>query len=225
MLKSKSIEDINFATILNGSKKLLEAKLSQGKLTNLALADSDPAMRLLEISGYKEGLLRNTINKSIEAVMVDYSMGADLDNLGRLFAIERKLIKEADNSKTPVIPAIYEADTELRKRIKDAPKGFSVAGPKASYEHYGKLASDKVKDVVAISNKPMEIEIMVLSYEGNGSASEAIIKAVKNKLSAEDIRPMGDLVTVKSAIIKEFNIELEVRLRKTSLLIKHKNCK
>ncbi|MFL1781423.1 Baseplate assembly protein [Candidatus Hepatincolaceae symbiont of Richtersius coronifer] len=157
--------------------------------------------------------------------MIDYAQSQNLDNLGRLFVIERKLIKEADNSKTPTVPAIFENDTELRKRIKEAPKGFSVAGPKASYEHYGKLASDKVKDVVAISNKPMEVEIIVLSYEGNGLASGELIKAVQEKLSREDIRPMGDLVTVKSAIIKEFNIELEVRLRKTSLLIKHKNCK
>ncbi|MFL1781424.1 hypothetical protein ABSA28_01149 [Candidatus Hepatincolaceae symbiont of Richtersius coronifer] len=48
MLKSKSIEDISFKTILDNNKKFI-----QEKFLKLERVDSDPAMRLLEIFAYK----------------------------------------------------------------------------------------------------------------------------------------------------------------------------
>ena len=123
MLLPKAIEELNFQEILSHKKSLLQKALPD---VYQNLNNSDPAIALLEVSSYTEGLLRNRINNSILSVMLYYATGTDLDNLGRLYDITRKLIKAEDNTVNPPIDAIYESDIELRTRIIEAPKGFSV---------------------------------------------------------------------------------------------------
>lgn len=45
----------------------------------------------------------------------------------------------------------------------------------------------------------------VLSRE-NGTASEALLETVRARLSADEVRPLTDFVTVKSAIIKPYSV-------------------
>jgi phage-related baseplate assembly protein len=108
----------------------------------------------------------------------------------------------------------------LRARIIEAPKGFSVAGPRSAYVYYGKLADNKVKDISATSEKPMEVEISVLSYDGNGEANAELIEKVYQKLNAEDFRPMGDLISVHSCEIIEFAIDLRVIFKASNVVDK-----
>ncbi len=203
----KAVEELNFEEILNRKQAKLQELLPD--IYN-ELNKSDPALVLLEISSYTEGLLRNRINQGLVSVMLDHARGIDLDNLGKLYGIRRKLIKEGDLESIPVIDSIWESDEELRDRIMEAPKGFSVAGPRAAYVYYGKLADNKVKNISALSFTPMEIEIIVLSYEGNGAPSSELLKKVYEKLSADDIRPMGDKLIVKPAEIIEYEIDIEI---------------
>lgn len=217
MVIPKAIEELSFEDIK--ARKVTKLKQIIPSVAH-ELVDSDPAIALLEESSYTEGLLRNRINNSINAVMLDHAVGSDLDNLGKLYGIERKLIQLEDTSTVPPTPAVWERDEELRKRIMEAPKGFSVAGPKASYIYYGKLADAQVKDISAVSNTPMEVDITVLSYDGNGEASAELINKVYNKLNAEDIRPMGDLVRVNGVSIVDFTIELQIIFKQNNVVDK-----
>ncbi|WP_459782650.1 baseplate J/gp47 family protein, partial [Photobacterium sp. R1] len=54
--------------------------------------------------------------------------------------------------------------------------------------------------------------ITVLSRAGNGSAEPGILDAVKSRLSAEDIRPLTDEVTVQSADIVSYEIDATLYL-------------
>ncbi|MDR2008089.1 MAG: hypothetical protein LBQ34_03850 [Alphaproteobacteria bacterium] len=99
----KTVEELSFETILNNKKAKLQEKLPE---TYNNLIPSDPAIALLEVSSYTEGMLRNRLNNTLLAVMLDYAADADLDNLGRLYGIERKLIHPADNTTTPPTPAV-----------------------------------------------------------------------------------------------------------------------
>lgn len=222
----KAIEELSFSDIK--TRKVQKLKEIIPNLAN-QLVDSDPAIALIEESSYTEGLLRNRINNAINAVMIEFATESDLDNLGKLYGIERKLIQPEDTSTIPPTRAIYESDEALRKRIMEAPKGFSVAGPRASYIYYGKLADAQVKDISAVSILPMEVDITVLSYDGNGGASDELIDRVYNKLNEEDIRPMGDLIRVNGAEIIDFKIHIKVIFKqgnvidKNSIMTKIKN--
>jgi phage-related baseplate assembly protein len=213
----KAVEELSFSEILDRKKAKLKEIIPT--IAN-QLVDSDPAIALLEESSYTEGLLRNRINNSINAVMLDYASGSDLENLGKLYGIERKLIQEEDTSTVPPTTALYEADEELRRRIMEAPKGFSVAGPKASYIYFGKLADSKIKDISAVSNTPMQVDITVLSYDGNGEATAELIRKVYEKLNAQDIRPMGDYVIVTGVAIVDFSIELQIIFKQGNVVDK-----
>lgn len=208
----KAVEELSFQAILDRKK----AKLRQLAPTIAnQLVDSDPAIALLEESTYTEGLLRNKQNQNLLAVMVQYASGSDLDNLGLLYNVTRKLIQEEDNSIIPPTPAIWENDENLRKRILEAPQGFSVAGPESAYIYYGKLADAKVKDISSRSPEPCNISIAVLSYDGDGTASEELVQKVANQLNDEEIRPLGDRVTVRSAEIINFEVKLKLEIENT----------
>ncbi len=214
----KIVEQLSFEDIKN--RKVTKFKEIIPSIAN-NLVDSDPAIALLEESSYTEGLLRNRINQSINSVMLDYACGSDLDNLGKLYGIERKLIDNEDNSSLPPKAAVYETDRELRQRIIEAPKGFSVAGPRSAYIYYGKLADRKVKDISAVSNTPMEIDITVLSYDDNGIPNEDLINKVYEKLNSEEIRPMGDKVTVKQASLLNFELDLQIVFKQDKVVDKN----
>lgn len=213
----QAVEELSFENILASKKAKLQELLP---VLYKDLQDSDPAISLLEVSSYSEGFLRERINKALLACMLDYSSGSDLDNLGLLYGIERKLISQEDTSIVPVTEAVYESDDALRERIKQAPSGFSVAGPKNAYIHYGLLADEKVKDVNAISEEPMEVKVAVLSYDGNGQASAELLEKVNTFLNADNVRPIGDLVTVQTAEVLGYQVEVEIVFKDESDLDK-----
>lgn len=57
-----------------------------------------------------------------------------------------------------------------------------------------------------------EVDVYVLSREGNGTASEALLDAVSARLNADEIRPLTDFVTVKSAIINDYSVTAELEI-------------
>nr|WP_308011021.1 baseplate J/gp47 family protein [Escherichia coli] len=52
----------------------------------------------------------------------------------------------------------------------------------------------------------------MLSREGNGTASRALLDAVSVRLNADEIRPLTDFVTVKSAIINDYSVTAELEI-------------
>ncbi|ELT3369433.1 baseplate J/gp47 family protein, partial [Salmonella enterica] len=83
---------------------------------------------------------------------------------------------------------------------------LSVAGPTGAYEYFAKSASGNVADAKAVSPSPAVVVISVLSTEGDGTATPELLATVKDALSAEDRRPVGDRLTVQSAEIVNYNI-------------------
>lgn len=204
----KAVEEVSFEEILNDKKDKLKKALEVEELD-----ESDPSVAILEVGAYYLGMQRHRLNKCLLSVMIDFSEGADLDNLARLYGLERKLIKKENKDVSPAIPAVYEEDDDLRKRILEAPRGFSVAGPRASYVYYGKLADDRVKDVSALSEEPMEVDIYVLSYEGNGTADANLVAKVQESLRADCFRPMGDKVVAHPCEVIEFSLDIDIAFK------------
>lgn len=197
------VETLDFEQILAEMLAELAARLPEFS----AFLESDPALKLLEVAAYRELVLRQRINEAAKAVMLPYSLGTDLDNLGSLFGVLRLQIDPGDPTNVPPIPATYESDSEYRYRIQLSLEGLSTAGPEGAYIFHALSADGQVLDASAISPNPGEVVVTILSREGNGEASSDLLATVTAALTAESVRPLTDYVHVQGAAIETYQIQ------------------
>lgn len=197
------VETLDYENILQDMKTDLQNRADG--FTTLQL-ESEPVVKLLEVCAYRELLLRQRINDASHAVMLAHAREEDLDNLAALFAVERQLLDAGDEDASPPIPPTYESDERLRRRVQLSLEGHSTAGPVGSYVFHALSADSHVKDVDVASPTPGHVLVTVLSSEGNGTPSNALLDAVAAKLNHEDIRPLTDYVTVQAASVQEYNV-------------------
>jgi phage-related baseplate assembly protein len=171
--------------------------------------ESDPAVKVLEVAAYFRMLDRQEANDSCLAVMLPYAMGADLEQIGVRFGIQRFTLTPA-NPETGA-PAVMEDIEALRQRIILAPEGYSVAGPSGSYIKHARDAHPDVLDASAASPSPAVVVVNVLSRVGDGAASPELVEAVRLALSDETVRPVGDRLTVQTATIISYSLTAEMR--------------
>jgi len=178
-----------------------------------ALVESDPAYKILEVAAFRELMLRQRVNEAIKDVTLAYATGADLDNIAANYNVERLLITPADPTTLPPTPAVYEDDASLRRRVQLSFEGFSTAGPAGAYIFHGLGADARVLDIGVYGppETPGVVQVAVLSREGDGSAPLDLIDAVDATLSAEDVRPLTDLVEVMPATIIPYTVSATLK--------------
>lgn len=199
------VEKLDFETILAAMQADLIAR--DPDLEDVLALESEPASKLLEVAAYRELLLRQRVNESSKAVMLAYALGSDLDNLGALFNVERLMTDAGDPDASPPTPPTYESDIEFRRRIQLSLEGFSTAGPEGAYVFHALSADGQVLDASATSPSPGDVTVTVLSRSGDGTADQELLDAVNEVLSAEDVRPLTDNVTVQSATIQNYTVD------------------
>ena len=105
-----------------------------------------------------------------------------------------------------------ESDADFRYRITLALEGLSTAGPEGAYLYHA-LKSEGVKHA-SITGPPEldpgEVLVTLLGPSGSGVVNSSVIEEVEAILSAEDVRPLTDHVTVQSAIITNYTIEATI---------------
>lgn len=212
----KVVQELSYETLLTKRKEkflsLQESdEMRQHWQARLQL-ESEPVVKLLEENAYLELLLRTNINESAKAVMLVYATGSDLDQLGALFGVTRLIIQAEDLKSNPPSPAKYEDDERFRTRIQMSLEGLTTAGSRASYEFHALSTSAKIKDVDVTSPTAGTVKVAILSTEGQGTADGDLIKAVKEQLNAEHIRPLTDTVLVESAVILTYEIQATITL-------------
>lgn len=198
------VEQLDYETIFQRKLARLQALLPGFDAT----VDSDPAVKVLQVAAYDELLLRQDFNERLQQRLVAYATGSTLDHLGAAIGVARLVVTPA-NTITRA-PAVYEADDSFRARIVLGPEGFSVAGPELAYVKHAKDASGLVLDASATSPAPGEVLVSVLSVEGDGTASDALLDQVRRIVTDRSIRPVGDLVSVASAVQRRFAIVARV---------------
>ncbi|HBR4853447.1 baseplate J/gp47 family protein [Klebsiella sp. 1SOBk12mer] len=205
------IEELDFETILAEVKAVMVAAFPDDQQSAVAAAmtlESEPLNIIAQAMAYRELLLRQRINEGAAACMLSHSTGDDLDNIAANLDTERLVITEA----TDTADAVMESDEALRLRAQAAFEGMSVAGPSAAYEYFARSASGQVSDARATSPSPAEVVVAVLSTEGDGTASAALLAAVAAAVNDEEVRPLGDRVTVQSAEIVPYTIDATLYL-------------
>ncbi|HID5535268.1 TPA: baseplate assembly protein [Klebsiella pneumoniae] len=200
------IEALDFETILADVKAVMVAAFPDSQQSAVAAAmtlESEPLNIIAQAMAYRELLLRQRINEGAAACMLSHASGEDLDNIAANLDTERLVITAA----TDTADAVTEGDEALRLRAQAAFEGMSVAGPSAAYEYFARSASGQVADARATSPSPAEVVVAVLSTEGDGTASAALLAAVAAAVNDEEVRPLGDRVTVQSAEIVPYTID------------------
>lgn len=205
------IETLDFETILADVRAVMVAAFPEDQQAAVAAAlalESEPLTIIAQAMAYRELLLRQRINEGAAACMLSHATGDDLDNIAANLDTERLVITAA----TDTADAVTEGDEALRLRAQAAFEGMSVAGPSAAYEYFARSASGQVSDARATSPSPAEVVVAVLSTEGDGTASSALLAAVAAAVNDEEVRPLGDRVTVQSAEIVEYDINATLYL-------------
>lgn len=179
-----------------------------------ALVESDPAFKQGEINAYQLALAFQRVNDAVRAVFLASARGADLDQVGAGFNVSRLVINPGDPNAVPPVDPVYEDDDAFRERIQLSWAQLNTAGARNAYRFYAKSADNDVLDADAYGpethNRPGEVDVYVLSRTGNGEASPSLTEKVMSELSADEVRPLTDYVSVKSATIVSYEVTAEL---------------
>ena len=181
-----------------------------------ALVESDPAYKQGEVTAFQLTLAFQRVNDAVRAVFLASAQKADLDQIGAAFNVERMVVVPANPDAVPPTDAIMEEDDAFRERIQLSWSQLNTAGARNAYRFHARSADEDVLDADACGpeehGRAGEVDVYVLSREGNGTASEALLDAVSARLNANEIRPLTDFVTVKSAFINDYSVTAELEI-------------
>ncbi|KAF0676736.1 baseplate assembly protein [Profundibacterium mesophilum] len=204
------IEQPDFELLLGEMRAAAIAAIPEMAET-LAL-ESEPASKLLRVCAYYRMLDRAEFNDGARASMLALSRGTDLDHLAAFWGVERLVIDPGDPGAAPPVPPQLESDDALRTRTQLALEGYSVAGPAGAYQFWALSASGAVRDAAVTSPQPGEVTVTVLAHAGDGTPDAATLAQVEAVLSADDIRPLTDRVTVAAPAVIAYGVEAELEL-------------
>ena len=181
-----------------------------------ALVESDPTYKQGEVTAFQLTLAFQRVNDAVRAVFLASAQKADLDQIGAAFNVGRMVIVPANPDAVPPTDAVMEEDEAFRERIQLSWSQLNTAGARNAYRFHARSADEDVLDADAYGpeehGRAGEVDVYVLSREGNGTASEALLDAVSARLNADEIRPLTDFVTVKSAIINDYSVTAELEI-------------
>jgi len=187
------IETLDYEQILENKKQ----RLQQLDPEFTALLESDPAMKVLEIAAWDELLLRQRVNDTARANLLAFAKGSDLDQLGIFSEVER---------------FEKEDDAAYRQRVRAKNQGSSVAGSFAHYRHQALSADIGVKDARPFSPEAGLVKIAVLSKDGDGRPSEALLTKVRDMVTSEQVRVLTDTVEVIACEIVDITVKASIHL-------------
>lgn len=204
------VETIDYETLL--SAVVAQLVEDYPDIEDVVQLESEPVRKLLEIMVYQAVLLRARVNDAGRAVMLASATGADLDNLGALYGVERLTITEADDSVSPAVDAVMEADDAFRARIQLAPEAYTTAGSAGAYEFHARAADARVADVGISSPSPGSVQVTILADSGAGTPDSELLAVVQAVLSADDVRPLCDTVIVAGPDIVTYSVVAEIEV-------------
>ncbi|EJI9010414.1 baseplate J/gp47 family protein [Escherichia albertii] len=181
-----------------------------------ALVESDPAYKWAEALAFRVALVRQQINDAVRAVLLASACGADLDQIGANFQVQRMMITPPDDSTVPPSPAVYEDDDAFRERIQLSWARLSTAGAKNAYHYFAQSADPDVLDVKAYGPETHAQEgrvfLYVLSRTGDGTAPQPLLDKVAEAVNDDEIRPLTDFVSVRSAEIVTYDVVADIHI-------------
>lgn len=201
-----AIQDIDYENILAERKtRLIELFDALEIPYDVGELETDPAIILEETDAYRELLMYARVNDAVRAVMVAFAIGSDLDHLAAFYGVVRLVITPATDS----IAAVMEGNTAFRRRVLLAPEAFAAAGPRGAYIYHALTADSRVLNADVWSPSPGAVVVAIQSREGDGSAPDDLVSAVRTYINQDHIKSLTDYVTVQSVANHLFSIDLD----------------
>lgn len=204
------IEPLDFEALLAERKARLISLYpadEQAAITATLELESEPIVRLLQESCYRELILRARYNDEARALMLAYATGSNLDHIGVTYYQEaRLLVSPAQPAALPPVAAVYESDTDYRARLAAKPESYSTAGPAGAYEWHAKSASARVLDARCDSPQPGTSRVTILATDGDGTPDADLLATVFTALSADTVRPLCEEVLVTAADVQHYSV-------------------
>lgn len=202
------MEGINLALLppLTVIKQLTHEEIVQAVATAAGLENAspaDPAFRVALACAYRELMVRQDANEQARGLLLAFAVGPQLDHLGVTY------YQHPDGS--PVIRLAGEGDDDFRARLQDSPEGLSVAGPDGAYEFGAKSAHPDVKGASVFSPAPVEVELTILSAQGDGTPSAELLATVDAYMQPR--RPLTDLLSVLPAVVIPYSVTAALYLK------------
>ena len=188
---------LNFEAELLRLKTIMrdELRATMPEIDQVLELESEPLLKCLQRMAYENIAMQARINDSAKACMLAYAVDEDLDQWAANNGVER-------------LPD--ETDEQLRRRAQMAFEGLTVAGSKGSYIFHALGADAQVLDAMPTTPAPGVVRMVVLSRDGDGTASPELLATVLDALSPDDVRPMNDTVQAVSAEIRPFAVKAQL---------------
>lgn len=123
-------------------------------------------------------------------------------------------VRSTANVTTSALGADVESDTRFRERIQLAPEAYTCAGPVGSYRFHALASHQDIVDVAVWSPRPGLVDVRPV-VTGGELPGEEVLNAVRQRLSADDVRPLTDTVTVTAPELVPFEIRASWSLLKS----------
>ncbi|EGJ51816.1 baseplate assembly protein [Desulfocurvibacter africanus] len=120
-------------------------------------------------------------------------------------------VAKVANTTTTTGGADVETDEAYRERIRQAPEGYSLAGPRGAYRYWAMSAHQDIIDVAVYSIEPCVVNVRPLLKGGlvpDPIADKAILDAVAAMLDPEERRPDTDQVVVQPPEAVSYDLQL-----------------
>lgn len=126
--------------------------------------------------------------------------------INRLISREFLYFSSVENSTVSTGGSEIESDEAFYNRMRESEETYTTAGPRESYRYHAKTVSSIISDVSAESSEPGVADIRIMTQGGKLPDAE-LLREVEEYLSADDVRPMTDIVRVSAPETIPFKIK------------------
>ncbi len=116
-------------------------------------------------------------------------------------------VVSTSNTTVTLLGSDVEDDDRYRARIQEAPEAFSGAGPRGAYRAHALAVHQDIAEVAVWSPKPGTVDVRPV-MRGGELPTEEVLEKVRMALTAEDVRPLTDTVTVQAPELVEYELRL-----------------
>lgn len=100
-----------------------------------------------------------------------------------------------------------ETDEDFYNRMRQSMGAYSTAGSINAYKYHVKSANSSISGVKVTRPEPGCVDAYVMLQGGKLPGTE-MLKEIEEHISADDVRPLTDNVTVKAPTVREFDIDV-----------------
>ena len=197
---TKARATVTITTNATGQTDTLEAGTTM-------TADGELFFALLEdfaITGY-----RQTATVEVEAVRAGSAGNGLLAGVQMQLAVTNTAIESSYSASDASGGNEREEDETYRERIREYGLASISTGPERQYEAAAKAVSSEILDAKALNMGAGKVGIYLILASDTGAA--AILQAVEDALSAEDVRPLTDDVSVHRATDVPYTLNVQYR--------------